>query len=177
MEDYGLIHEKLDIKILILYALSRLPGPVDMDDLMMLSTSDAGVDYFEYSECLADLIDTGHISVDEDGFYLITEKGRRNSEAVATSLPSSVRMKVERLSEPVADKILRASMIKASHSLESGACTVKLSLSDPDGEMLGINLLVADEKHAKIIEKNFRRYAEDYYQEIVSLLSDTDSVK
>ena len=43
----GFIHEKLDIKILILYILRRLPGTVDPETLAELCQCDSGVGYFD----------------------------------------------------------------------------------------------------------------------------------
>lgn len=92
MEGLGFIHEKLDIKILILYILNHLPAAVDAQTLSDLVFCDNGIGYFDYSDCLAELVDTAHIS-EEDGKYRITEKGSRNVNEVASSLPYSVRMR------------------------------------------------------------------------------------
>ncbi len=85
MEGLGFIHEKLDIKILILYILNHLPAAVDAQTLSDLVFCDNGIGYFDYSDCLAELVDTAHIS-EEDGKYRITEKGSRNVNEVASSL-------------------------------------------------------------------------------------------
>ena len=48
MDHHGFIHEKLDIKLLILFILSRLPAPVDRGTLDELCQQcDDGVGYFE----------------------------------------------------------------------------------------------------------------------------------
>ena len=67
--------------------------------------------WFEYSQCLADLVDTGHIDKLENGRYMITEKGDRNCAATESSLPYSVRTKAERLIKPIAAQMKRDALI------------------------------------------------------------------
>ena len=96
MDNLGFIHEKLDIKILILFVLRRLPGTVDPETLLEICQCDGGIGYFDYSDCLSELVMSGHITEEEDG-YRITEKGARNADTVESSLPYSVRVKALRL--------------------------------------------------------------------------------
>ena len=168
---HGFIHEKLDIKILILFILRRLPGTVDADTLLELCQCDEGIGYFDYSDCLHELVETEHIAESEEG-YTITEKGARNADAVESSLPYSVRRKAERLLAPVQERLRRAAMIMARHTKDENGCTVELAMSDGKGELIRMNLLCAGEEQAKQIEKHFRRDAEGYYQKIVKLLSE-----
>lgn len=168
MNNHGFIHEELDIKILILFVLSRLSGAVDAETLADLCLVDSGVGYFEYSDCLGDLVDTGHVEKNEIG-YQITEKGRRNAEAVYSSIPFSVRRKTQELISPVEEHIRRQAMITAEHSMDTGACRLKLSLSDGAGELMNLSFVCPDEETAKLAEKKFRESAEDYYLKIVEL--------
>ena len=96
MGQVGFITDKLEIKLLILYIASRLVGPAPFEMLQDLSMCDEGVDYFGFSECLADLLRTEHLMLDENDRYVITEKGRLNCAACETVLPYSVRMQVEK---------------------------------------------------------------------------------
>ena len=170
MERLGFIHEKLDIKILILFILSRLPGEVDPETLGDLCRFDGGIDYFDYSDCLADLVETGHVTRTETG-YSITPKGARNAGTVESSLPYSVRAKALKLLAPVAERLRRAAMISAKHSVSDEGCVVELAMSDGKGEIIHLRLLCADENQAELMEKNFRRDAEEYYQKIAEMLS------
>lgn len=166
----GFIHEKLDIKILILYILRRLPGVVDPETLMELCQCDNGIGYFDYSDCLSELVETEHVTESEDG-YQITEKGARNADTVESSLPYSVRSKAEKLLQPVAERMQRLNMLKAQHEMTDSGCMVDLQMSDGMGQVLSLRLLCAGDEQAKLIEKNFRRDAEGYYQRIVEMLS------
>jgi len=171
MDRLGFIHDELDIKLLILFILRRLPGVVDPETLLELAQCDGGVGYFEYSDCLADLVDNGHIDHFENG-YQITEKGVRNSDTVESSLPYSVRTKAERLLSPIAEKMRRDNLIVARHEEEEDGTFVQLSMSDGKGDIINLRLLVSGEEQARIIEGNFRREAESYYQKIVALLGE-----
>ena len=46
-ERFGFIHDKLDIKILILFILQRLYAPISMDTLAELTLCDDGISYFD----------------------------------------------------------------------------------------------------------------------------------
>lgn len=170
MDNFGFIHEKLDIKILILYILRRLPYTVEPETLQELCQCDGGVGYFDYSDCPSELVDTGHVIKDEEG-YRITEKGTRNADTVESSLPFSVRTRASKLLAPVADRLSRASMLTARHESGENGCMVELAMSDGKGEVMHLRLLCAGEDQARRIEKSFRRRAEGIYQDIAALLT------
>ena len=77
MARFGFIHSKLDTKLLILYILTRVAGPIDFATLTDLVMCDDGVDYFEFAEALSELLESGHL-VREGDYYSPTDKGRRN---------------------------------------------------------------------------------------------------
>ena len=171
MDRHGFIHGELDIKILILFILRRLPGTVDPETLLELCQCDGGIGYFDYSDCLSELVETGHIEENDEG-YTITEKGTRNADAVESSLPYSVRAKALKLLAPVEERLRRAALITAKHRVDENGCTVELAMSDGKGELIRLQLLCAGEEQARGMEKRFRKDAEGYYQRIVELLSE-----
>ena len=171
MDQLGFIHEKLDIKILILYVLRRLPGTVEAETLRGLVMCDDGIGYFDYSDCLSERVTGGNVE-EKEGGYAVTEKGARNADAVESSLPYSVRKKAARLLAPVQEKMRRDASIVAKHELTEDGCTVTLSMGDGKGELIHLSFVCAGEEQAQKIEENFRRDAEVYYQKIAAMLSE-----
>ena len=132
MEGYQNFQEKLDIKILILFILRRLPDAVTRETLTDLALSEGNAGYFEYSECLAELVDSHQVE-QEGNLYKISERGARNCEIVESSLPMTVRQKMEKNIKPVADELRRRAMITASHETADNVCRVHLALSGRHG--------------------------------------------
>lgn len=169
MDGLGLIHEQLDIKILILYVLARLPAPVDRGYLADIVFCDGGVDYFSFSDCLADLVATGHIAREGERF-VITDKGREDGALMESSIPVSVRDRAASAIKTVEERVEREALMQARHTFTEQGCTVELKLSDGEGELLHLTALVGEESQALRIEKNFHDRAEELYVQIMELL-------
>ena len=165
--NFGFIHEKLDIKILILFVLRRMPEPITLQDMAELVMCDKGVSYFDFSECVAELVKSQHITQTND-MYEITQKGVRNGELVENSLPYSVRVKVENSTSRRRAAMMRDTMIETKHIKNpDGDCIVTLSMSDGIGDIIKIELLATDEKQAMALENGFRKKAETVYNELI----------
>lgn len=87
MARVGFIHDKLDIKFLVLYIMSRVVSPIDMPTLTDLTMCDEGVDYFAFAEAVHELVDTEHLVLKDD-LYSITEKGRKTVPSVRAAFPT-----------------------------------------------------------------------------------------
>ena len=173
MDGFGFIHERLDIELLILYILNRLPGAVDRDTLAELTIScDGGINYFNFSDALGVLITTGHVECVNDE-YSTTDKGLENGNITETSIPFSVRMKAERLLIPIAQKLRRNDMIKTeTKPAPNGGYTVHLSLADGSGSLISMDILAGSERQARQMAKKFHDSAEEFYTKVAMLLTD-----
>ena len=109
MAGRGFIHDKLELKFLILYITARVIIP--FDTVLDLTMCDDAIDYFDFSECLADLVRTEHLSLSEDGLYSITEKGLRNSRICESSLAYSVRLRCDKNLAKCNRKLRRKSQV------------------------------------------------------------------
>jgi hypothetical protein len=170
MSSYGFISSKLEIKFLILYIAARVVEPVPFETMQELSMCDNGVDYFAFSECLADLVRTEHLTL-RDGLYAVTDKGRRNSAVCESSLPYSVRIAAEQKLALCNEQLKRRALVKASVvPRDRGGYEVSLSLSDELDELMHLKLLVTRQDMALELQKRFRESAEELYAGILAEL-------
>lgn len=171
MEGRGFIHDKLEIKFLILYIAARVIEPVPFDTVLDLTMCDDAITYFDFSECLNDLVKTEHLTLNKDGMYAITEKGIRNSQICESSLPYSVRLRCDKNLEVWNRKLRRKSQVRSSMEKRfNGTYTVKLALDDDMGNLLDLRLMVPREDMGKLLEKHFQKSPERIYSKIMEIL-------
>lgn len=172
----GFIQDKLEIKFLILYIAARVIEPVPFDTILDLTLCDDAIDYFDFSECLADLVRTDHLTLSNGGLYALTEKGRRNSAICESSLPLSVRKHCDKNLEEWNRKLRRQRQVKASTERRpNGTYTVRLSLNDDKGGLMDLRLMMVDQTQAKAVAKRFQQTPEALYGQIVQLLLAEDT--
>ena len=171
MDEIGYVFSPLDLKILILFILRRLPGEIEAERLLEICQEDGVVNYFDFTICLDELKESGQLEL-EDNYCSITPRGRQTAETLDTSLPYSVRTHAEKAAAAEAAEISRRNSISVEHSMTDTGCTAELVLNDGISDILRLRILCADEEQAKLIEKKFRRNAEETYQKIIAVLSE-----
>ena len=166
----GFIREKLDIKILILFIMRHLTEPIPLEALTVLVMDDDAISYFDFMECVIDLVRTQHLEYSDEK-YSLTDKGARNGEITENSLPFNVRVQMENAAFEYSGSQNRNAMIHASHKANSdGSCMVSLSMSDGLGEVFSAQLHATSEKQALSLEKGFRKNAEKAYNMLLEAI-------
>ena len=174
MNRTGFIHDKLDIKFLILYLMNRVAAPVDFTTLADLTFCDDGVEYFDFAESVAELVQTGHLR-QEDDRYTITEKGRRNGKVCESSLAFSVRQKCDRNLARVNGVLRRDSQVRTELlPREDNGVTLRLILDDDKGNIMTLDMLTVSEEQASQLAEKFRAHPEKLYESILQVLLDAE---
>lgn len=171
LEGCGFIRDKLEIKFLILYIAARVIEPIPFDTMLDLTMCDDGVGYFDFSECMRDLVETGHLTLSADGLYAITEKGMRNSQICETSLPYSVRLRCDKNLTAWNRKLQRKNQVKTSvEQRPNGTYTVQMTLDDDMGTVMDLKLMAVRQDLAKLLADRFQKEPEKMYNQIMDLL-------
>ena len=177
MPQVGFIRSKNEIKFLILYIAERLIAPVPIEVMQALTLGcDSAIEFFDFSECLGYLVETAHLSLSDDGLYLITEKGILNGRAVAEEIPYSVRLQAEELVKAQNQKLKRARQVVSRVKKQlNGTYGVDMRFNDDYGIPLWrMELALPDKKKADALCKRFQKNAEKLYMDIVALLLQDD---
>ena len=170
MSRTGFIHDKLDIKFLVLYLMARVASPVDFPTLADLTFCDDGVEYFDFAESVAELVETGHLTL-EDGKYSITDKGRRNGKICESSLAFSVRRKCDQNLARVNGVLRRDAQVRTELlPREDGGVTLRLILDDDKGNIMTLDMLTVSTDQADHLAEKFRAEPEKLYHGILQVL-------
>lgn len=170
MAGWGFVHEKLDIKFLILYIAARVAEPAPFQDMLELSMCDDGFGYFDFSDCLAELVTTEHLKLD-DGLYAITEKGLRNSSVCESSLAYPVRVRADQKIRDYNEKLRRRHLVRANVTeRDNGTCTASISFSDDLSNLLTLELMVPKREDAEALCRRFQRQPTAFYNRLIQHL-------
>ena len=169
-ENFGFIHDKLDIKILVLFILSRMTEPITYEAMTELAMCDGGVSFFVYADCVVELIKTGHVEFSDEK-YSLTVKGAYISRITENSLPISVRAKADKLAAAKRTAINRNSMLKTSHEpAPDGGYMTDMIMSDGVSDIISLRMYTLNERQALKLEQGFRKNAETIYNALIKAI-------
>lgn len=167
----GFIHDKLDVKLLILYIASRLAGPVDFATLNELAQCDGGMDYFKFAEGAAELVKSGHLSIDGGGLYAITAKGRRNIADSADSLSPVIRRRCDQNAAPLNEELRRKAQVRSQVApAEGGGFALRAAMGEGPLELFSISLWSPTEQALLDAERRFQADPKRVYEGLLALL-------
>ncbi len=167
----GEFHDELDVKMIVLYILSRAVEPVGFFRLVDLAMCDPCVNYFMLTTALVSLEETGQIAKDLDDRYAITEKGRRNSAICESSLPFAVRQKCDRNVRKLNRAVAREAQVKAETVVrEDGSCAARMSLGDNLSNLITLEMTAASEEDADRLCARFMERPDEVYDRILQVL-------
>lgn len=177
MANFGFVHDKLEIKFLILYVMARIIEPVPFAKVLELTMCDDGFGYFDFSDCLAEMVTSKHLTL-KDGLYSITDMGRSADEACMTSLAYSVRCKADVNIEAFNKDAHRRSLIKSSVTPRpNGTYAVRLSFSDDVSPLMNLELTLVNKEQADDLCRRFREDPEGTYMKLIGILLNAEEAK
>ena len=176
MERHGFIHDMLDVKVLLLFILSRAAYPLDLQKIYELSYQDDGLSYFDVAQAVPQMLESGHLEKTEDERYVITEKGREACTITQDTIAFPVLQRAEAAVDAYNRAVRRSSFIKTKvQPREGGEYSVVMTLNDEAGDLMRLELMAPTQKQAVRLANSFSRSGEKVYQTIMDrLLADSE---
>ena len=169
MARFGFIHDKLDIKLLVLYIMDRVAVPIDFATLTDLALCDSGVDYFQFAEAAAELLESGHLTQDGE-FYAVTDKGRRTCTDGESSLSPVIRRRCDQRLAPLNQALKRKAQVRADLRPRSDGYDVCLAMDDDQGCLFSLTLLAPSQEAGQRIADQFLQHPDRIYNGILGVL-------
>jgi len=176
MQRLGFIHDMMDVKVLVLYVMSRVNYPVTVQQIYELCYQDECLSYFDVCTAVPELVKSLHLQELENNCYEITQKGRADGSLTQDSIAFSVRQRAENAVNKFNRQIRRSSFVKTQIlPRENGDFSVIMSLDDEMGNLMTLELMAPNQRQAVRLGRLFEKKAEKIYNlTMTELLDDED---
>ena len=177
MQRLGFIHDMLDVKVLILFVMSRVGYPVTCQQIYELCYQDDCLSYFDVCTAVPEMAKSGHLNQVGEDTYEITEKGKADCSLTEDSIAYSVKQKAENAVSRFNRQVRRSSFVKTQVlPRDNGDFSVMMSLDDELGNLMTLELVAPNQRQAVRLASLFEKKAEEIYNLTMSeLLEDEDS--
>ena len=178
MQRLGFIQDMMDVKVLILFVMSRVGYPVNVQQIYELCFQDDCLSYFDICTALPEMVESNHLKNVENDCYEITEKGRETAKLVEDSIAFSVRQKAENAVDRFNRKARRSSFVRTEiNQRENGDFSVVVSLDDEMGNLMKLELVAPNQRQANRLSRLMEKKAEAVYNlTMAELLDDEDEI-
>ncbi len=169
----GSVGSVAEIKILICYILKSINEPVPEVELTQLLHYEGIANYFDVSSAVSELIKSGIIVENENGFT-VSDEGAAYAETLRTSVALGIRNK--------AIKAVAKMMTRRRHERETDidvkkantGYDISFAINEQDRTLMSVKLNVADKVTADFIKDRVLDDPSYVYAGLIELLTDED---
>ncbi len=178
VQRFGYLHDMMDVKILILFIMSRVKYPVTIQQIYELCYQDDSLSYFDVCTAVPEMVTSGHLQETEDGSYIITAKGREDGETTKDDIAFTVKQNAENAVDKFNRQVHRSSFVKTRvESRENGDYSVIMQLDDALGTLMTMELTAPDSRQAVRLSRLLEKKAEAVYNLTMAELLDEEEME
>lgn len=151
----GGLRSVTSIYILVSYLVSNLNGKVSRETLLEATNDTMLANYFEMSDAITKLINSGTIQETEDGMLCMKKQDANEVELIEKDLPLTVRERCIKACQKIIAKETYERENKVSIEKTDCGYKVILNVSDKDTDFMSLTLFAPTEEQALIIKEKF----------------------
>jgi len=161
-------------KLIVLYMMKKTDFPLTNSQISDLFLSENYTNYFHLQESLAEMIDSGLITLDkknETVYYSITGKGSDTIRYFESEISPEIRQEISRYLVKHSYQMRSESSTTADYARNSdGDYTVNCSVREGGHTLIGLKVTVPTERSAKTLADNWKTKAQDCYAAVMKIL-------
>ncbi len=168
------------VRILICYILSSVTQPLSKYNLNSIFESTHLVDYFVFSQALAEIIESKQVDITryyDEECYTLNKLGKQTVNFFKDSLPTSVRDNVVKAALDLIAHIKKVRENTVEFVQDEQGVDVLCTIHDTDFDLLSFKMRVPDMEQAEILKKNFLRNPQEFYEKMIGILLGYDVKK
>ena len=169
--EYGILHDKNEIKLLILFSLANLGGKASADQLSEIMLLGGSANYFDYSDRLIELVENGQIEKDDYGLYMITPLGTETISLLEEKLPYTIRNRAINNATKVILKARGEQDTPCEITESPSGFTLKCTALEDGEPMFDVSVTVPSKIQAELMKNNFRKDPYALFRAIIDVLS------
>lgn len=167
--------KKTEIKIYILYVMKHIGYPIEYDRLNDTLTSEGAVDYFGFSECFSELLETGNVKPamgKTEECYQITDQGINVVDNLIDTLIPSVQRSALAAAVRLTSFDKRGAVTKYGYTpTDNGKFRFNFEICEYDISVFSVSVILETEEQAQQMEYNLSKKPDDIYKAVMALLS------
>ena len=171
----GLLTEKNDVKVFILYLMSNVGYPLEYAEVHDIVIQNDYVGYYDFAECFAELLDAKHIvsSIENDtAMYTVSTLGRQVAGELETDIRPIIREKSLRSALRMLSFKRRGAKLRCESSpRDDGMYDFNCAIVDKEGELMNVDLIVDSKQLCEKMELNFRDKPDIVFRGLIALLT------
>lgn len=160
-----------DVKIAICYMLNKLDRPVTEEQLYEIVLNSEVINYFFYTEAIAELFKSGALSrksINGTELILLEEKGRLSSDYYNEFIPYYFRKRILRAAFSFFAKLKCESDADISINQVHNGYEVECTIKDTSFDLMRLSVYAPDMEQAEIIKEKIRLNPAGFYNKIIT---------
>lgn len=162
-----------EVKILLAYFLYQIEKPVTPAQLLEIATGENIVNYFLYSQAIAEMLENETIVLSEiEGieYYILTDKGKDGAVNFKKLVKKSVRDRIYAAGLRFFTKLRNSQNIEFHISQLEKGYSVRCICKDGDINLMDITLFAPDKEQAEYIKSKISINPSDFYSNVIDYI-------
>jgi predicted transcriptional regulator len=179
MNQLGGSRQIVQNKLIIMYIIQNLNGPVTNNNITKIILQTRLMNYFVLQQCLTDLLESKLISLDSSTnasdkteSYSITDSGAKTLNYFQNLIPPGIKKRIDKVLLDSSKELQTEAQVTADFTPESeDKFNVTCKIGEKDFQLIELNVAVGTKKDAREVCDNWIKHSSEIYAEIIESLT------